>query len=42
MPVTNVAELNAMVERVKKAQKEFATYSQEQVDKNLPRCVFGC
>ncbi|MFS1874906.1 bifunctional acetaldehyde-CoA/alcohol dehydrogenase [Enterovibrio norvegicus] len=33
MPVTNVAELNAMVERVKKAQKEFATYSQEQVDK---------
>ncbi|KKD58181.1 acetaldehyde dehydrogenase [Grimontia sp. AD028] len=33
MPVTNVAELNAMVERVKKAQKEFATFSQEQVDK---------
>ncbi|WBA07919.1 bifunctional acetaldehyde-CoA/alcohol dehydrogenase [Salinivibrio kushneri] len=33
MPVTNIAELNAMVERVKKAQKEFATYSQEQVDK---------
>ncbi len=33
MPVTNIAELNAMVERVKKAQQEFATYSQEQVDK---------
>ncbi|MDF2184277.1 bifunctional acetaldehyde-CoA/alcohol dehydrogenase [Grimontia hollisae] len=33
MPVTNVAELNAMVERVKRAQKEFATFSQEQVDK---------
>ncbi|MGL5336981.1 MAG: bifunctional acetaldehyde-CoA/alcohol dehydrogenase [Enterovibrio sp.] len=33
MTVTNIAELNAMVERVKKAQKEFATYSQEQVDK---------
>ncbi|MBN3133073.1 bifunctional acetaldehyde-CoA/alcohol dehydrogenase [Pectobacterium brasiliense] len=33
MAVTNVAELNALVERVKKAQQEFATYSQEQVDK---------
>ncbi|MCV9877354.1 bifunctional acetaldehyde-CoA/alcohol dehydrogenase [Brenneria izbisi] len=33
MAVTNVAELNALVERVKKAQQEFANYSQEQVDK---------
>nr|WP_086940212.1 bifunctional acetaldehyde-CoA/alcohol dehydrogenase [Thaumasiovibrio occultus] len=33
MPVTNVAELDAMIARVKQAQKEFATYSQEQVDK---------
>ncbi len=33
MPVTNINELNAMIERVKKAQKEFSTYSQEQVDK---------
>ncbi|MFD2179998.1 bifunctional acetaldehyde-CoA/alcohol dehydrogenase [Veronia pacifica] len=33
MPVTNIAELNAMVARVKKAQREFATFSQEQVDK---------
>lgn len=33
MPVTNINELNAMIDRVKKAQKEFATYSQEQVDK---------
>ncbi len=33
MPVTNIDELNAMIARVKKAQKEFATYSQEQVDK---------
>ncbi|MCY9847094.1 bifunctional acetaldehyde-CoA/alcohol dehydrogenase [Pectobacterium jejuense] len=33
MAVTNVAELNALVERVKKAQQEFATYTQEQVDK---------
>ncbi|GAL05372.1 alcohol dehydrogenase [Photobacterium aphoticum] len=33
MPVTNVAELDAMIARVKAAQKEFATYSQEQVDK---------
>ncbi|WP_114765742.1 bifunctional acetaldehyde-CoA/alcohol dehydrogenase [Vibrio rhodolitus] len=33
MPVTNLAELDALVERVKAAQAEFATYSQEQVDK---------
>ncbi|UUE38459.1 bifunctional acetaldehyde-CoA/alcohol dehydrogenase [Pectobacterium aroidearum] len=33
MAVTNVAELNALVERVRKAQQEFATYNQEQVDK---------
>ncbi|NIY82187.1 bifunctional acetaldehyde-CoA/alcohol dehydrogenase [Vibrio hepatarius] len=32
MPVTNMAELDAMIARVKKAQEEFATYSQEQVD----------
>ncbi|MGF1756797.1 bifunctional acetaldehyde-CoA/alcohol dehydrogenase [Photobacterium sagamiensis] len=33
MPVTNMAELDAMVARVKAAQKEFSTFSQEQVDK---------
>jgi len=33
MPVTNLAELDALVARVKKAQEEFSTYSQEQVDK---------
>ncbi|WP_064602697.1 bifunctional acetaldehyde-CoA/alcohol dehydrogenase [Photobacterium sp. J15] len=33
MPVTNLAELDALVARVKKAQEEFATFSQEQVDK---------
>ncbi|WP_192456898.1 bifunctional acetaldehyde-CoA/alcohol dehydrogenase [Musicola keenii] len=33
MAVTNVAELNALVERVKKAQHIFANYTQEQVDK---------
>ncbi|TLS66407.1 bifunctional acetaldehyde-CoA/alcohol dehydrogenase [Photobacterium damselae] len=33
MPVTNMAELDAMIARVKAAQKEFATFSQEQVDK---------
>ncbi|OAN18451.1 bifunctional acetaldehyde-CoA/alcohol dehydrogenase [Photobacterium jeanii] len=32
MPVTNVAELDAMIARVKAAQKEFATFSQEKVD----------
>ncbi|WP_299014557.1 bifunctional acetaldehyde-CoA/alcohol dehydrogenase [uncultured Photobacterium sp.] len=33
MPVTNMAELDAMIARVKAAQKEFASFSQEQVDK---------
>ena len=33
MTVSNVTELNAMVAQVKAAQKEFANYSQEQVDK---------
>ena len=35
MAVTNVAELNALVERVKKAQREYASFTQEQVDKIL-------
>ncbi|OEF22678.1 bifunctional acetaldehyde-CoA/alcohol dehydrogenase [Vibrio rumoiensis] len=33
MPVTNLAELDDLVTRVQAAQKEFATFSQEQVDK---------
>ncbi|WP_372872833.1 bifunctional acetaldehyde-CoA/alcohol dehydrogenase [Shewanella sp.] len=33
MTVTNTEELNALVERVAKAQAQFASYSQEQVDK---------
>ncbi|XZG68881.1 bifunctional acetaldehyde-CoA/alcohol dehydrogenase [Chitinibacteraceae bacterium HSL-7] len=32
MPVSNVNELDQLVERVKKAQQLFATYSQKQVD----------
>ena len=32
MPVTNLAELDALVNRVKAAQEEFATFSQEKVD----------
>ncbi|CAM3042761.1 bifunctional acetaldehyde-CoA/alcohol dehydrogenase [Vibrio rarus] len=32
MPVTNMAELDALVARVKAAQEEFATFSQQQVD----------
>ncbi len=32
MAVTNVAELNPLVERVKRAQREFASFNQEQVD----------
>ena len=31
MAVTNVAELNALVERVKKAQREYASFTQEPV-----------
>ncbi|WP_068315443.1 bifunctional acetaldehyde-CoA/alcohol dehydrogenase [Polycladidibacter hongkongensis] len=33
MPVTNLTELDALVARVTKAQKVFAEYTQEQVDK---------
>lgn len=33
MAVTNIAELNALVERVKQAQREYANFTQEQVDK---------
>ncbi|CAM4112950.1 bifunctional acetaldehyde-CoA/alcohol dehydrogenase [Vibrio neonatus] len=32
MPVTNMAELDALVARVKAAQEEFSTFSQEKVD----------
>ncbi|OBT19273.1 bifunctional acetaldehyde-CoA/alcohol dehydrogenase [Vibrio sp. UCD-FRSSP16_10] len=32
MPVTNMAELEALVARVKAAQEEFSTFSQEKVD----------
>ncbi|MGL6349477.1 MAG: aldehyde dehydrogenase family protein, partial [Aeromonas sp.] len=33
MAVTNLAELDALVARVKEAQRQFASFSQEQVDK---------
>lgn len=33
MSVTNIKELDALVERVKKAQAKYATFSQEQVDR---------
>src|SRR5476649_1102017 len=33
MPVTTLAELNTLLERVKKAQREYANFTQEQVDK---------
>ena len=32
MTVSNLAELDALANRVKKAQQIFATYTQEQVD----------
>ncbi|MBD3703547.1 hypothetical protein IE985_21930 [Klebsiella pneumoniae] len=34
MAVTNIAELNALVERVKKAQREYASFTQEQSTKS--------
>ena len=30
MAVTNIAELNALVERVKKAQREYASFTQDR------------
>lgn len=33
MTVNNSTELNALVARVKKAQREYANYTQEQVDR---------
>ena len=33
MAVTNLAELDELVARVKEAQRLFSTFSQEQVDK---------
>ena len=35
MAVTNIAELNALVERVKKAQREYASFTQEQMLESL-------
>nr|WP_237748075.1 hypothetical protein [Salmonella enterica] len=37
MAVTNVAELNALVERVKKAQREYASFTQEHADDLLKK-----
>ncbi|STT07660.1 alcohol dehydrogenase [Klebsiella michiganensis] len=37
MAVTNVAELNALVERVKKAQREYAQFHSRTSRQNLPR-----
>ncbi|KAA1336271.1 aldehyde dehydrogenase family protein, partial [Escherichia coli] len=41
MAVTQVAELNELVARVKKAQQEFAHYSQEQVDQIFRAAAFA-
>lgn len=41
MAVTNVAELNAMVARVKQAQREYANFTQEQVDKIFRAAAFA-
>ncbi|PHM56552.1 bifunctional acetaldehyde-CoA/alcohol dehydrogenase [Xenorhabdus sp. KK7.4] len=41
MAVTQVAELNELVARVKKAQREFASFSQEQVDQIFRAAAFA-
>jgi len=33
MPVTNLAELETLIQQVKAAQAEYATFTQEQVDR---------
>lgn len=33
MAVTNITELNALVARVKESQREYASFTQQQVDK---------
>jgi acetaldehyde dehydrogenase/alcohol dehydrogenase len=41
MPVTSMADLDALVERVKKAQQIYATYSQEKVDLIFRQAAFA-
>jgi acetaldehyde dehydrogenase / alcohol dehydrogenase len=41
MPVTNIDELDALVARVAAAQRAFATYTQEQVDRIFRNAAFA-
>ena len=41
MKVTNVEELEALIKKVKAAQAEFATYTQEQVDRIFKQAAFS-
>ena len=40
--VDNAETFEKMLARVREAQKIYSTYTQEQVDKNFPRCRHGC
>ncbi len=41
MTVTNITELEALLQRVKAAQEKYATYSQEQVDKIFKKAALA-
>ncbi len=41
MKVTNQAELEALIQRVKAAQEEYATYSQAQVDEIFKKAALA-
>ncbi|MEG3435565.1 bifunctional acetaldehyde-CoA/alcohol dehydrogenase [Pannus brasiliensis CCIBt3594] len=41
MNVTNLSELEALIQRVKTAQNQFATYSQEQVDRIFKKAALA-
>lgn len=41
MPVTNLQELEALIQRVKAAQEKYATYTQEQVDQIFKKAALA-
>ncbi|HEY9652283.1 MAG TPA: bifunctional acetaldehyde-CoA/alcohol dehydrogenase, partial [Coleofasciculaceae cyanobacterium] len=41
MPVTNLQELEALIQRVKSAQEKYATYTQEQVDQIFKKAALA-
>jgi len=41
MPVTHLAELETLIQQVKAAQAEYATFTQEQVDRIFHRAALA-